>query len=334
MAELIIIIAVLVFCGKYILFNVKINSVIFMILGIVALSLKPPLIPVSTLSVILLVINIIDCIRDIAVSNDFYRSMEYGLDTQFVIKSLSTVALILLGWFVWDKNLIYAFLPRALFLCVINPIIAIKVMFDINGKMEIGYPLPYNKWQYSNSRYECYYYQKIIKSLFDKGELVANIDTVTEERDLSNQKYSKSYPKTILSKITNFFNKETKAKMEEIEEELNNTSKHKAYISSIYFEQYANIIVKALKAKKTTLSPWKIKELIELKDLNLTAPNGYTGDVKWSEYFIIKSLKQLVRNGVINDIGNNIDEPLSNHAYGVQLKSNNCDNDPRFSLDD
>ena len=71
-----------------------------------------------------------------------------------------------------------------------------------------------------------------------------------------------------------------------------------------------------------------------MEDLKLTAPNGYTGDVKWSEYFIIKSLKQLVHNGIINDIGSNLDEPLYNHAYGVQMKSNNCDNDPRFALDD
>ena len=337
MAEFIIIIALLIFGGKYILFGVKVNAIIFILFGIVAISLKPPLIPISWVSVILLAVNIIDCIYDIVIANEFYGDLSDGIDKTFAVKSLSTVALLLLGWFVWDRALIYTFIPRAVFLCIVHPAIAVKVQVDVQGKMEIGYPLPYNKWQYSRSRKVCYYYQKLVKKLFDNGKLVANVETVCEEYDVSSKKLSNSYPKTIFARVARVFqnNKEVKMKTKSIEEKLSKKSmyRHTAYISSAYFEQYASKIARVLESKKASFSPWKIKELIELQDLNLTAPNGYIEDVEWSEYFIIKSLKQLVRDGVIKDFKCS-DEPLNNHAYGVAMTSRDASNDPRLSLDD
>lgn len=337
MLELIIIIVLLVFGGKYILFNVKTNSVIFIIFGVVAISLNPPLIPISWISITLLILNAIDCIRDIAIADEFYGKMSDGIDAQFATKSLMTVALLLLGIFVWDKNLIYTFIPRVVFLCIVNPIIAAKVRDDVQGKIEIGYPLPCNKWHYSLSRKERYYYQKLVKKLFDNGKLVANVETVLEERDVSSKKLSDSYPKTILSRVASVFqnNKETKEKTKRIEEELSEKViyRHTAYISSAYFEQYASKIARVLKSKKASFSPWKIKELVELQDLHLTAPSGYIEDVKWSEYFIIKSLKQLVHDGVIKDFKCS-DEPLDNHVYGVEMISRDASNDPRLALDD
>lgn len=336
MVELIIIIGVLFFVGKYILLNVRVNSVIFILFGIVALSLRPPLIPISWVSIILLAINIIDCIRDIAIADKFYKDMSDGIDKQFAIKSLTTVALLLLGWFFWDRTLIYAFIPRIVFLCIVDPLIAMKVKEDVQGKVEIGYPLPYSKWRYSRSVKECYYYQKLVKRLFDEGKLVANRETVMEECNESRKKLSDKYPKTIVARVMRTIKND-----KEIKEEINNVTtkldnavyRHTAYISSAYFEQYASKIARVLKNKNAAFSPWKIKELIELEDLNLTAANGYVGDVEWSEYFIIQSLKQLVRNGIINDFKCS-DEPLNNHAYGVAMTSRDASNDPRLSLDD
>ncbi len=337
MVELTIILVLLFFGAKYIFFNVKVNSVIFMLFGIVAISLKPPLIPISRLSVVLLAINIIDCIRDIAVADEFYGAMSDGIDKQFAIKSSTTVALLVLGWLVWDRTLIYIFIPRAVFLCTIYPFIAMKVKEDVQGKIEIGYPLPYNKWQYSCSRKECYYYQKLVKWLFDNGKLVTNVEIVSEERDVSSKKLSDSYPKTIFARVTSALqnDKETKTKIKNAEEKLSQKVmyRHTAYISSAYFEQYASKIAKVLESKKASFSPWKIKEFIELQDLNLNAPNGIVEDVEWSEYFIIKSLRQLVRDGIIKDFKCS-DEPLNNHAYGVTMTSRDASSDPRLSLDD
>lgn len=333
MIELIIILAILIICGKHILFNVKVNSVIFIILGIASVSWKPPFLPVTNISIVLLALSIIDCIRDIAISDNFYRSLEYGFDSQYVVKSLTTVALILFGWFLWNKNLVYALFPRVIFLCIINPAIAIKVNHDVNDKVKLGYPLPYNEWQYSDSRKERYYYKKIIKRLYDNGTLVVNIDVIVDEKEKSNNKYSQNYPKTIIAKFIRLFSKDTIKEMKNIENELSDTVliKHAAYISSAYFEQYADKIAKVLKSRQGTFSPWSIKNMVELRDLNLNAQSGHAGDVKWSEYFIIKSLKQLVRSGDINDEDYNDNDPLNNHAYGVQIKSNSLDDNPLFA---
>ena len=62
--EFILILIVVFFLGKHLLFNVKINTVIFAIFSIIALTLNNPLIPVSGLSIILLIINLVDCIVD------------------------------------------------------------------------------------------------------------------------------------------------------------------------------------------------------------------------------------------------------------------------------
>lgn len=337
MVEFIVILVILFFAGKYLLFNVRVNSVAFMIFAIVAISLKPALIPVSTLSVSLLVVNIIDCIRDIIIADEFYGEMSDGIDAQFAVKSLITVALLLLGIFVWDGNLIYTFILRVVFLCVINPVIEAKVRNDVEGKIEIGYPLPYNKWQYSHFRKERYYYKNLVERLFNNGTLVVNVETVFEERDASNKKLADNYPTDMLSKLARVLqnNKEEKERMKVYEKALseNTVYKHTAYVSSAFFEQYASKIARVLKTKNKAFSPWKIKELAELQDLNLTAPNGYVGDVKWSEYFIIKSLRKLVHDGVINDFDCS-DDPLDNHVYGVEMTSHDASSDPRLSLDD
>lgn len=333
--ELIIILAILFFCGKYILFNVRLNSVIIMILEIVAISLKQPLIPTTNFALLLLALNIIDCIRDLIVANNFYRSMDYGLDSMFVIKSLITTISGLLGWFLWEHNLIYALLPRAAFLCFVYPIIALNVKLDVNDTVIVGYPLPYSKWHYSNSRKSCYYYEKLIKKLFDNGKLVTNIDVINYERNISNDKYAKIYPKTKSEKIINFFNKERKEEMKIIENELDDKTLiyHAAYINSEYFEKYADRIAAALKANGGKfLSPWKIKDMVELNDLHLRERNSYNNDIKWSEYFIIKSLKQLVKEGKLKDhTYYSENNPLTNHAYGTKEKKNDLTNNPAFT---
>lgn len=333
--ELIIILVILFFCGKHILFNVRLNSVIIMILEIVAVSLRPPLIPMTNLVLMLLALNIIDCIRDLVVAGDFYRSMDYGLDSMFVIKSLMTVASGLLGWFLWGHNLIYVLIPRAAFLCCVYPAIAIDVRLDVSDKVTVGYPLPYSKWHYSKSRKSCYYYEKLVKKLYDNGKLVSNADIIDAERDISNAKYAKAYPKTKLEKIANFFNKEHKNEMATIEKALDNKTLiyHAAYINSDYFELYADKIAAAIKANGGKfLSPWKIKELADLNDLHLNEMNGYNSDVKWSEYFIIKSLKQLVKEGKLKDHSYySENNPLENHAYGTKEKKNDLTNNPLFA---
>lgn len=333
--ELIIVLAILFFCGKHILFNIRLNSVIIMILEIVAFSLRPPLISMTNITFLLLALNIIDCIRDLVVANNFYRSLDYGLDSMFVIKSLITVAFGLLGWFLWGHNLIFVLLPRAVFLCCVYPVIAINVRLDVSDKVTVGYPLPYSKWHYSNSRKSCYYYEKLVKKLFANGKLVTNIDTIRDELDISNAKYAKAYPKTKLEKITNFFNKEHKKNLVAIEKALDNKTMiyHAAYINSEYFEQYADKITAAIKANGGKfLSPWKIKEMADLNDLHLNEKNGYNSDVKWSEYFIIKSLKQLVKEGKLKDhTYYSENNPLENHAYGTKEKKNDLTDNPLFA---
>ena len=342
MVELILIIAALVFGCKYILFNVKINSIIFIIFGILAISLKPPLVHISGFSVILILIAVADCIYDMAIADKFYKNMSDGIDGYFAAKSLATAALFLLGWFAWDKTFIYAFLPRVVFLCIIQPIIAANVKDDVRSKMESGYPLPYSKWQYSSSEKENYYYQRFIQQLFDEGKLVTNIKTVIRERDISRKRLDKSYPQKF---IDVFRNTEQKKKRKEIEAVLSDNViyKHAAYINSEVFKQYGQRIEAVLNSRRSSYCPNVIKKFPELQDLHLTAPNGISADVEWSEYFIIDALKKLIKDGAavkdFQDSGNPETEdqtersnyPLDNHIYGTKIKSNNRDNDPDFA---
>ena len=335
MLNAIIAIIILYFAGKYLLFHPKVNSIVFLILIAIAVTLRPALIQFNFISGLLLFLNVVDCIHDFVIANDYYDDISDNIDSSFAIKSLSIIALILLGWFLWNRNLIFALLPRAIFICLVFTSERATVKNDVNDKMIVGYPLPYNKWLYNSSKKICYHYNIIVKALFDSGALVANVEVVEEEFNKSNKKLEEIYPKRFIEKVFYVFNKEEKEKIKQIKNKLSDTaaSRRTAYISSAFYEQYSSKIAKALKERNAPFSPWKIKEFIELKELNLTVPNGQGQNIEWSEYFIIKSLKQLVEKGVINDY-NISDNPLDNHVFGVHMKSRNLSNDPRFAIED
>lgn len=313
-----IVIGILIFLGKHILFNPRVNSIITIICIAIFVIVGNPN------AIMVFIIPIIDCILDIIRAESYYEDVEVDIDKLYMIKSLTSIPT--LG------------LARAIFLLIVNPLISRSVSSNIKKKMAAGCPLPYRIDNYSNLAAKDYYYGRYINRLEKDGLLVSNIETVKVETNISKRKLANLYPKKIMEKIVDFFagDKEQKDLRKEAEKTLddNSTVWHMAYISVDYYEQYQSKISEAILQRKKIFSTHTIKAFEELKSLNLTAPVGKKKiSTKWSDYFIIQTLNPFVENGAIIDARCS-DEPLNNHQYGLEMISRNANDIPGLALDD
>lgn len=333
-----VVLVIVIFLAKHVLFNPRVNSIIhmvFLIMVTVAAIMNPsPLTPLK----ILLAVNIIDCIRDIIVAKTHYADIEIEVDRLYMIKSLSW-AVLLAVWFISSNPyvLLLVFAPRIVYLFAVYPIIAHLVSRDVKRKLAASQPLPYYSDQYGGMAAKGYYFSRKIRKLSSKGLLTANSRTVDAEVAVRKARLADLYPEKLVAKLADFFagDSEKKDMRKEAEKKLNAsaTEMHKAYVSFALYQQYQTKILEALLARKRTFSPWKIKEFEELGDLKLTIPVGVSRSVEWSEYFIIQVLTPLVNDGVITDFQCS-DEPMSNHQYGVEIKSIDANVNPLLALDD
>lgn len=334
--EIIIALIIIIFLAKYIFFDVKINSVLFLIASVVMFFWKPEFFPNTGIALVLLILNAIDCIRDVVVSYDYYGNGSKKMDGMYALKSLSSVILIIVGCVSADRNLALAFIPRAVFLLLIYPIEYLKVSSDVNSSLEAGLPIPVYFSHYSSSRKDRYWYNKVINSLLENNKIISNEDTVSEEVKCSEDKLSKNYPEGMLNELLlSVFDKQKKEKLNQIKEKLKdyNVYKHVAYVSKEFYAEFGDKLYAVIVGKKAPYSTNVIRTFPELKMYKLNSPNGISGDTEWSEFFISKILNGYVKKGKLKDFTCS-DEPLDNHAYGVSIKSHNASDDPRLALDD
>lgn len=308
----ILILAAIVFVvtlGKHILFNPRVNSVISILyfVNVIFTGAVPNIVR------LLLVVSIIDCIRDIRIAEWRYDSINYCIDSTYLKKSL--LSIFTLG------------LSRAVFFILDCPCVMFQVMRDINNKMQLGYPLEVSRYYYLKS--SNHYYRRIIEVLSQKGKIISSLDTVDSEFDISKQKYIENHVEPT---------KETKKRLKEIKVSPRKHSgiyaemaanddipKYKpAYLSAKLYQKYPQRIAEVM-LTKGAVSPETIREFEELKDLNLTIL--LDGDSSWSVPFIIMALEELVAQGVVEDLKLS-DEVEINHVYRhlrstVKMKSIN-----------
>ena len=317
-----VVIILLILLGKYILFSPRVNSVITIIWFAIIVIHAPG-------SIVLIIIPIIDCIRDIMIAEDYYEDLEIGIDKLFMIKSLTSI--LTLGF------------ARVIFLFIVGPIISRSVSSDIKKKIAAGQPMPY-KSLYSKLKARNYYYAKKINMLEQEGVVIANIKTVDDEANIRRKKFDELYPEKLLAKLTDMVagDKEIKEKRKEAEKKLKPWSIKEcyAYLSFAVFEQYPKLISEVM-SKKGTYSPSVIKDFKELKDLQLPLVfnSGNDKSMEWSEFFIIQALQPLVADGIFEDNDFSDNDALNTHAYRyskseVPMPSIDASNDPLLALDD
>ena len=318
----IVVIFVIVCLGRHILFNPRVNSVITIIaLAILVIRTEP-------IMILLIIISVIDCVRDIVRAEDYYEDIEISIDRLYMTKSL--LSIMTLGF------------VRAAFLLIVYPILYISVSSDIKRKVAAGLPMS-NESQYSKLELKNYYYGKQISKLEENGIVISNKRTVDAEAFIRRKKLERLYPEKFIASLADMVSgdKDMKEKRRIAEDKLKSYTLHRyyAYLRPDIFDQYPRLITEAM-SSKGKLSTQIIKQLDELKDLNLTLSFGYGvyQNNYWSEYFIIQALNPLVADGTFEDDDLNDKDPLDNHAYRYTkstktMPSIDGDNDPRFVLD-
>ncbi len=320
----IIVISLVILLIKHVLFNPVVNSVIsgifFILVIIEGIKIGGP---AAAFLIGIMILLLVDCIRDIAIAKDYYEDIEIEIDKLYMVKSLTSI--LTLGF------------ARLVFLFIVSPIQSLCILASIKKKIRSGYPLPHNLQAKSKN----YYYVKWIGKLEKKGLIVSNIQTLNNEAKIRRKKLESLYPKQFLAKVVDVVagDKATKRKRKVAEERLKPQSLREcyAYLGTNVFKQYADLITDAMSGKGRYSVP-DIKKFEELKPLHLTSPI-YGGNTQWSEYFIIQALQPLVLNGTFEDDDLNDNDVFDNHAYRytkstVPIPIIDADNDPRFALDD
>lgn len=319
---------------KHVLFNPVVNSIIVGLLYLFALicTISGSYIIIKETgdfknlvggSFLIIVVSLVlfDCIWDIAHAKHYYIDIEWRIDKEFALKSLSSIPT--LG------------LSRLFFVCIVRPIRSIQTLLYIKKEIRDGYPL-LNGGDY--------YKMKWIRRLEKKGVIISNIETVTNEAKIRQEKLEALYPKKTLEKVADMVagDKTVKEKRKDAEKRLRTESLAicYAYIGVDVFEQYPKLIMEVM-SEKGRHSVADIKKFEELKPLHLTVPfHGINGkNTEWSEYFIIQALKPLVAEGIFEDDDLNDNDVFDNHAYRyteskVAMKCIDADNDPLLALDD
>lgn len=310
----------------YALFEPRFNSILSIIYFIWA-GIKIREIGMDYLLLFVLT-GIVDCIRDIVIAKDCYKSMDVEIDKFYLVKSLITIFTLGLG--------------RTIFLLVVNPVMNIAVSKDIKQQVRDGKALPDASF-YSKLKAVNYCYGKQIGKLEREGVVVSNKNTVDSETKIRREKLEKLYPKKMLDKIVDKLagDKVLKEKRENAEKSLQSMNKCYAYLSTAVFEQYPKALTMVMSVKGR-YSVSVISKFQELKPYNLMQPiKGISEDrnQEWSEYFIIQALQPLVAEGIFDDMDLNDNDAMDNHAYQytkstVTMPSIDGDQDPRFALDD
>lgn len=321
----VVLIAIIILLTKHLLFNPILNAVIsiiwfaFLGFGFAQMGAGIIVLPIS--------IIIIDCVRDIVISKDYYESIEIEIDKRFLVKSLT--AIFSLGF------------ARIIFLLVVDPLLSHSVASEIKQQLRCEHPLPHSSF-FSPSKAKNYYYAKQMGRLEKKGAVISNIQTVENETEIRRRKLSGLYPEKLLAKLSDIVagDKDLKEKRKEAEGKLKSYKSYYAYLSTAVFEKYPPLISEAM-SKKGCCPLASIKSFEELKALNLTLPLALNNskDSEWSEYFIIQALRPLVFSGTFEDCDFNDKDVFDNHAYqyaksAVRMPSIDADNDPLFALDD
>ena len=315
---------IFILLARSILFNPRVNSVLHLLAVIYILYIG--INSGSPLLILLSLIIIIDCIRDIVMAKKYYRDIDISVDKLFVIKSLTAIPLLLTS--------------RIIFLLFVYPLISLSVSSDFRRKIKSGHPLPH-KSLYSKLEARNYYFGKLIDKALKKSNIVGNIETVDEEAKISRIKLANLYPEKILAMIIDLLPNEKKEKRKAAENALSrwDIKNNYAYLPSAVFEKYPGLITEVM-SQKGVVPPWGLSRFEELKPLSLSIPIGYDNNerTRWGEYFIVKALNPLVSDGTFEDLDFS-DEILDNHAYRyskskVTMPSIDANNDPRFALDD
>ncbi|MBD5140940.1 MAG: hypothetical protein HDT25_05945 [Ruminococcus sp.] len=314
----IIVIALIVFLLKHVLFNPRINSVLN-IVGFIALIVLSWNTPYRS-AVIIFAIAIIDCIRDIVLAEDLYEDIEISIDPLYAIKSI--LSILTLG------------LIRVIFLLIFVPCVSLAASSAINRKLKSGYPFIEESSRGSNYSY---FEERKIDKLKARGKIVSNEETLKSEMRKSRARLDKLYPEKFVGKVIDVVagDKDMKKRRKDAESRINNSGG--AYISKETFEKYPQALIEAM-SQRSVCSPSDIKDFEELRSFHFNEQCAGDGQ-KWAVYFIIQALQPLVEIGEFTDDILNDNDVLDNHAYqyvrsNVQMASIDGDNDPRLALDD
>ncbi len=325
----ILVISLIVVLVKYVLFHPRTNSVV----GIICLlwlliSVYIPLNISGFAFLIVFLIPIIDCIRDIIIAPEYYESdLELEIDKLYVIKSLTS--LFTLG------------LARNIFLLVVDPLISASVRRGLKQELHMGRELKGGSSRSILLKARRYHFQKQIKKLVKKGLAVSNGETVKTEREYARKKLEGLYPKKFMDKLIETVAGEQDAKKKrERAEAILRYEYGASYLPTTTYEKIPGLVMEAMSGRGRCPLP-EIKYFPELQRLGLVAPD----DAKrvcaylWFDYFIIQALRPHVLEGTFEDNDFNDNDPLDCHAYYYSqstkaMPSIDADDDPRFALDD
>ena len=293
-----------------------------------------------TLSVfVLAVVSIFDSFRDIKLRNEFYKDISITTDKLYVIKSLCCVAMVFLAVVVPGQTAILIFLPRPIFLLIVQPCIKASASKDLRGKLKSVLPLPHES-HYSNLQAKNYYYGIEMQKLEKAGKVISNVETVSEEGNLRRKKLDGLYPESIIEKLADMAkgDKEVKERRKAAEAALTSSSltRSKAYICKNQYEYYPQLINYVM-SNKGFYSLKDMMKFEELEQLRFSHPVGLDNSKIWGEFFVIQALKPLVADGTYEHDDFNDHDPLDNHAYRyaqstVKMPSTNASDDPRLAL--
>lgn len=294
---------------KAILFGPKVNSILTAFLAICLIVSDTSLFTggFKTLSRVLWVICILDCIRDVMVAEDYYDS--YDLDPLYVTKSIGSI--FTLG------------MSRGFFLLIVEPFLHHAVKQSLRDAVKSGRPV----YPYCSEKLKArkYYYERELAYLLNNEELVSNEKTLQEEVARAAKKLDKLYPKTLIAKIADTVagDDAVKKQRERDQKGLDSLRASHVYLGKAAFGQIAPATVEAMRDRGTLC----VADMLQLKELERFRFIG--------EAFMVQALKPQVENGTFLDEDIS-DDPLESHAYRYAQSSKqriaiDASSDPRFA---
>lgn len=192
------IICLILWVGKYVLFEPRINSALTIAFNIYVLF---KLTEVSFGVILLFILSIADCVTDIFIAKYYYRNIEDGIDSFYCFKSI--VSLLTFG------------MARGIFLLVIEPFLFWMAWHDVNRTLknnkvilaEIVSRRPF--WR----QYKLHFFWLLNKKV-EEGTVLSNKDIIDQEHELSSEKLENSYPKKLMEKLGEMLSKDKSLKNE------------------------------------------------------------------------------------------------------------------------
>lgn len=327
----IVIIGLLLKLGKHVLFNPRVNSILTLIGVVVVAIIGIQYIGANFFfGLPAIIIIIVDCVRDIMISPDFYSDVEVRIDKLYMAKSLTSL-------FTYGSS-------RLVFFLIVQPCLSYSVKKEIQRRIDAWKPLPDSEF-FDDLKAKEYYYQKHIDKLLDEGVIVSNIYTVDETVKSRRELLDKLYPKKIVAKIADAVagDKDAKDIRKKCEKKLasDRIKQYYAYISTEAYDKLKDILIETM-SSKGNCSSCNIVHFPELKvfhpDISISKTAFYNATSAWSEYFVIQTLSSLVKENLFEENNFNDNDPFDNPAYRyakstVKMPSIDADNDPLLALD-